>query len=244
MEKVIRLREVKNSRISVVIPTLNEEKYLEKTLLSIKAQNFEYPYEIIVSDSNSKDKTVEIARKYVNKVIITDKRGIGLGRNLGAKYARGEVLVFLDADTIVLPNTLNELYRGLKPETSLVTCPVLPSNYRTWNFFVYLFYNLFSQTSIMIKRPQVAGMVMACRKKDFEKVGGFDENLNFLEDYDFSLKISRLGKVKFVNSTFVLTSPRRIETWGKIGSIRKYLGLYLAYHLVKKDLAKYYKPVR
>ncbi|MEM5873123.1 MAG: glycosyltransferase, partial [Candidatus Aenigmatarchaeota archaeon] len=79
-EKVIIINEIKNPKISVIIPTYNEEKYIEDTLLSIKYQRFNYPYEIIVSDSNSKDKTIEIAKKYANKIIITKKRGISIGR--------------------------------------------------------------------------------------------------------------------------------------------------------------------
>jgi glycosyltransferase involved in cell wall biosynthesis len=245
-EKLIVVNLVKNPKISVIIPTLNEEKYVEKTLLSLKAQTIKLPYEIIVSDGNSKDKTVEIAKRYANKIVICNKRGVALGRNLGAKYADGEILVFVDADTILLPNTLEEVYKEVKKKNvALVSCPVAPFSYSPSFYFLYWFYNQFSKNSIKVGKPQVAGMFMATKKSIFNCVNGFNEKLRIIEDYDFSKKVSKFGKVKIVDTTFVLTSPRRIEKWGKAKGAAKYLGIYLAYLLTGKDIGwKIYKPIR
>ena len=68
--------------VSVIVPTLNEEKYLESCLKSIKNQDYQGEYEIIVSDGGSKDKTLKIAKKYADKVITCDKKGIAYGRNI------------------------------------------------------------------------------------------------------------------------------------------------------------------
>jgi len=246
-ERLILIRKVKNPKISVIIPTLNEEKYLEKTLLSIKAQTIKQPYEIIVSDGKSKDRTVEIAKRYADKIVICNKKGISVGRNLGAKYAEGEILVFIDADTILLPNTLEEVYKEVKKKkVALVSCPAAPSSYSLSFYFLYWFLNQFSKSSIKIGKPQIAGMFMATKKKLFDLVGGFDEKLKIVEDYDFSERISKFGKVKIVKSTFVLTSPRRIEKWGIVKGAAKYIGIiYLPYLLTGKDLGwKIYKPIR
>jgi glycosyltransferase involved in cell wall biosynthesis len=245
-EKLIVVNLVKNPKISVIIPTLNEEKYVEKTLLSLKAQTIKLPYEIIVSDGNSKDKTVEIAKRYANKIVICNKKGVALGRNLGAKYADGEILVFVDADTILLPNTLEEVYKEVKKKNvALVSCPVAPFSYSPSFYFLYWFYNQFSKNSIKVGKPQVAGMFMATKKSIFNCVNGFNEKLRIIEDYDFSKKVSKFGKVKIVDTTFVLTSPRRIEKWGKAKGAAKYLGIYLAYLLTGKDIGwKIYKPIR
>jgi glycosyltransferase involved in cell wall biosynthesis len=89
--------------------TLNEEKYIETTLLSIKNQDYKGKYEIIMVDSNSKDRTVKIARKYADKVIVTKRRGVSVGRNIGARLAKGEILLFVDAYTVLLPNVIREL---------------------------------------------------------------------------------------------------------------------------------------
>ena len=245
-ERLILVKPVKNPKISVIIPTLNEEKYIEKTLLALKAQTIKLPYEIIVSDGKSKDRTIEIAKKYANKIVICNKKGISVGRNLGAKYAEGEILIFIDADTIVLPNTLEEVYKEVrKKNVALVSCPIAPSSYSPSFYFIYWFYNQFSKNSIKVGKPQIAGIFMATRKEVFSLVGGFDENLKILEDYDFSERVSKFGEVKIVESTFVLTSPRRIERWGKAKGAAKYLGIYLAYLLTGKDIGwKIYKPVR
>jgi len=245
-ERLIVVKPLKNPKISVIIPTLNEEKYIEKTLLSLRAQTIKLPYEIIVSDGKSKDKTVEIAKKYANKIVICNKRGIAVGRNLGAKYAEGDILVFVDADTILLPNTLEEVYKEVKKrDVALVSCPVAPSSYSPSFYFLYWFYNQFSKNSIRVGKPQVAGMFMATKKSVFNQVGGFNEKMRIIEDYDFSEKASKVGEVKIVDSTFVLTSPRRIEKWGKTKGVAKYLGIYLAYLLTGKDIGwKIYKPIR
>lgn len=245
-EKLIVIKKVKNPEISIIIPTLNEEKYLEKTLLSLKAQTIKLPYEIIVSDGNSKDGTVKIAKKYANKIVICNRKGIAAGRNLGAKYADGKILVFIDADTILLPNTLEEIYNALKDEkTILVSVPIAPSSYKPSYYFLYWFYNQFSKYSIKVNKPQVAGMFMAIKKDIFWKAGAFNEKLKILEDYEFSERIAQYGKIKIIDSTFALTSPRRIEKWGEAKGAAKYIGIYLAYLLTGKDIGwKIYKPIR
>ena len=74
------------------MPTLNEEKYLEKTLLSIKARTIKRPYEIIVSDGNSKDNTIKIAKKYVNKIVISEKKARRLVETLGQNIQKENFL--------------------------------------------------------------------------------------------------------------------------------------------------------
>jgi glycosyltransferase involved in cell wall biosynthesis len=119
--------------VSVIIPTLNEEKYIETTLLSIKNQDYKGKYEIIVVDSNSKDKTVKIARKYADKVIVTKRRGVSVGRNIGAEVAKGEILLFVDADTTLLPNVISKVVRHLRRKKVVgVVVPILCDNLKDW----------------------------------------------------------------------------------------------------------------
>ncbi|MEM4882354.1 MAG: glycosyltransferase [Candidatus Aenigmatarchaeota archaeon] len=246
-EKVIIINEIKNPKISVIIPTYNEEKYIEDTLLSIKYQRFNYPYEIIVSDSNSKDKTIEIAKRYANKIIITKKRGISIGRNLGAKYAKGDILIFVDADTILLPNTLREVYKVIKKKgISLVFVPFLSREYSPISNFYFSFsFNYMKFLYIVGKVAHIPGFFMACKREDFFRVGGFDEKLKVLEDFDFSEKLSKIGKVCFVENTYVLTSSRRIKKWGT-KAIPKYLASYFNYLIFKNDKIgkNFWKPIR
>jgi len=248
MVKVIEVKKVKNPEISVIIPTLNEEKYLENTLLALKYQNFKLPFEIIVSDGKSKDRTIQIAKKYANKIVVCDKKGVAIGRNEGAKVASGKYLLFIDADTILLPNALNEIYKEIrKKDVVLVSVPILPNTFDLTLIFYYLIWNVFSKNSIKIKKPQIAGMFMCCKKSDFEKVGMFNPSYKILEDYDFSERIGKLGKIKIIDSTVALTSPRRFLKWGKIKGATKYLSIYLGYLMGIEKIAKsikLYKPVR
>jgi len=245
-EKLIILKEVSNPLISVIIPTLNEEKYIEKTLLSVKAQTFKKSYEIIVSDGKSKDNTVEIAKKYANKIVICNKKGISLGRNLGAKHAKGKFLVFVDADTLLLPNGLEEIFKEVKKKNvALVSCPVIPSSYSPLNYFLYSLYNYSAKQSIKMGKPKIAGMIMATKKELFWQVNGFNEKMKTCEGLDFSERISKLGKVKITEKTFAISSDRRIKKWGKFKSIFKYFCLYFGYLLTKKDIgASTYEPIR
>jgi len=244
-EKLLLLRKVRRPLVSVIIPTLNEEKYIEKTLITVKNQLTSFPYEIIVSDGKSKDNTVEKAKKYADKIIICDRRGISVGRNTGAKYASGKYLVFLDADTLLLPDTLEKLINELrKKDVVLVSCFLFPSEYDAACIFYYWVFNQFSRGSVRLK-PQIPGIIMACKKDAFEAIGGFNEKMKILEDFDFSERISKLGKVKIVSSTFVLTSPRRFKKWGRAKGAARYLAFYLGYLLTGKDTgARLYRPVR
>ena len=231
--------------ISVIIPTLNEEKYIEFTLKSIKNQDYKGRYKIIVADSRSKDKTVKIAKKYADKVITVKKRGPAAGRNAGAKVAKGEILLFVDADTILLFNALSEFEKAFRKKNVVgATCPILPISPKAKDFFIYWIYTQFAKASIKTKTPQIAGICCAYRKSIFEKIGGFNEKLRFSEDLDFSKKVSKYGKIVFVESTLALTSPRRFEAWGRTKAAAKYIKFYLNYLLTGKVDGKKYKPIR
>lgn len=231
--------------LSIIIPALNEEKYIENCLKSIKSQDYDGKYETIVSDGGSKDRTVSIARKYADKVIIAERKGIAAGRNIGAGVARGDVLIFLDADTVLVFNTLSELSKALKKKNVVgASCPIVPLSAKARDFFIYWFYDQFAKATIE-KNPHIAGMCCAYRKEVFEKAGGFDEKLKTYEDIELANRISKFGKIAFVENTIALTSPRRIERWGSRKAIQRYVASYMRYVLTGKGMnLNKYKPVR
>lgn len=235
-EKLIILRRVRNPKVSVIVPTYNEEKYIEKTLYSIKHQKFTHKFEIIVSDSNSTDRTIGVAKKYADKIVITNRKGIAVGRNVGAKYAEGDVFIFVDADTILMPHTLREVYKIIKKkDVSLVAVRYFSrENSQISNFYFFISYIYLKIFYFILKIAHVPGFFIACKKNDFLKVGGFNENLKALEDFDLSKKLSKLGKVEFVDKVFVLTSSRRIDKWN-IMAIPKYLSTYFHFLLFGND---------
>ena len=230
--------------VSVIIPTLNEEGYIENCLKALKAQDYKGKFEIIVVDSKSNDNTVKIAKKYADKVVVIDKKGVAVGRNAGARIARGEIFLFMDADTVAAFNLITEIVKGFEKGVVGVTCPVVPLSANMSEFLVYWFYNQFMKTSLHTKKPQVAGMCCAYSREAFEKIGGFNESKKALEDYDLSERISRLGKIKCVNSTFVMASPRRIRKWGKTKAAIKYAKLYVTYLLGGTPEIDEYAPIR
>jgi glycosyltransferase involved in cell wall biosynthesis len=240
--KVIKIRERKNPIISVVVPTYQEEKYIEPTLIAISNQTLKRnKYEIIISDANSKDRTVEIAKKYADKIIITDKRGIAIGRNLGAKYAKGKYLVFIDADTIILPTTFERILKEFKKYDCIIL-KLFPSKFSLFFSFYYNAYNFFIEFLNFLKITQASGPFIAVKKEIFEKVNGFNENLETYEDADFIRRVSKVGKIKIVDLP-VITSVRRFEKEGKIKLAIKYVLYFLLFNLFGICM-KNYKPIR
>jgi len=239
----------KNPKVSIIIPSYQEEKYIENTLKSLRNQDFKDEFEIIVVDGNSKDKTAKIARRYADKVIVSRRRGIALQRNLGAKLARGEILLFIDADTFLWYNGLKEIVKAFEEDGVIgATCPLLPSSPKLYTLLYYSIYNQFCKSSLKTK-PQVAGGVVAYRKDAFFRVNGFNEKLKMLEDFDLSERISKLGKIKFVETTFAITSTRRLEKWGLINGPLKYLFIYFLYIFTNGRIprsvgVRMYKPIR
>ena len=125
--------------LSIIIPTLDEEKYLPILLSQIKKQSFS-DYEIIVADGGSTDKTVEIAKSFDCKV--TNGGLPAKGRNEGAKIARGEIFLFLDSDNIYLPEKFLEklIFEFEKRNLGVASFPIYPAG-NWFDKIAYFFYN-------------------------------------------------------------------------------------------------------
>ncbi|MDE1856221.1 MAG: glycosyltransferase [Candidatus Micrarchaeota archaeon] len=210
--------------ISVVIPTLNEEKYIRIPLEALKAQTYR-DFEVIIADKASKDRTREIARKYGARVVIQKKAGISAGRNAGAKVAKGRILVFIDADTKPSKHLLGVYSRAFGDGTVAATGPIYAlERSGTLMRLGYIFVSvLFVRASIILGQPSIVGSNFAVDAKTFRKIGGFNEKLITYEDWDLSRRIKHLGKIKFLHGAHVETSTRRVAKWG--------IGEYFAYHV-------------
>jgi glycosyltransferase involved in cell wall biosynthesis len=227
--------------VSVIIPTLNEEKYIEATLLSIRNQDYRGKYEIIVVDSNSKDRTVKVARKYANKVVVTKRRGIAVGRNIGARVAKGEILLFVDADTILLPNVISKVVNHLKKKNIVgFVVPIL-----VYDFSKNILYIMGIWANYILSKANlhpVTTVCFACNKSAFFMVGGFNEKLHVAEDIELGSRLKKIGKVKYIKDTFVISSSRRIKKWGIIRQLNAWL---LGYFYVKTfGYQPKYPPIR
>ncbi len=230
--------------ISVIIPALNEEKYIRYVFEGLRSQTFK-DFETIVVDGNSTDRTREIARKYAH-VIIDKHKGIGRARNSGAKVAKGDLLVFLDADTRPSKTLLETYHRAFaSSDISAATGPILPleRTKRRVNLGYKFVSVLFVKTSILFGRPSIVGLNFAVRKGIFEKVKGFNERYQTYEDWDLSLRIRKLGRIAYLDDAVVYTSVRRIKAWGVSGFFLYHTLNIFRYHLLGKPNEEY-APIR
>ncbi len=230
--------------ISVIIPALNEEKYIGRALNGLAHQSFK-DFETIVVDGGSTDKTRSIARKCA-VVIIERKRGVGRARNVGASCARGSILVFMDADTRPSSSLLGAYHHVFKNNRIVAaTGPIKPLERTSRRLSIgFSFVSVFLiRFSMLIGRPSMVGSNFAVKKEAFDKVGGFDSNLITYEDLVLSNELKKTGKIAYVPSALVYTSARRVLAWG----IRRYfvyhLGNMIHYHLFKKP-KRDYAPIR
>ena len=220
--------------ISIIIPTLNEEKHLPLLLEQIKNQDFN-DYEIIVADAGSKDRTREIAVKYDCKII---KGGLpAKGRNQGAKIAQGNIFLFFDADIIIPLGFLNIALREFHERNlGIAVFPVLPQGGMI-DRAAYGLYNLWNRFF-----KSYAAHCLLVRRDIFEKVFGFDEEITIAEDHYFAEQASKFGKAGFIKTEPVLTSVRRFEKDGRFRTYLKFIivGIYMFFFgPFKSDIFKY-----
>ncbi len=212
--------------LSIIIPTLNEENHLPILLASIKRQDFD-DYEIIVADAGSEDRTKEIAFSYGCRIIEGGKPA--RGRNKGAESAKGELLLFLDADSFLpmgfLENNLQELRKRNLKIASFFLMPL-----EKGRFLFNVFYNI--PVFLTQKVLPHASMGILVDKNIFKKVEGFDETITLAEDHELARRAKRFGKYGVLLSRKLYVSERRFETDGWCKTAGRYL--FSEIHMILK----------
>ena len=212
--------------ISIIIPTLNEASVIEKTLKDFSAYKSQ-GIEIIVSDGGSKDGTIEIAKKYADKVIVyggTVRQTIAMGRNDGAKAASGEIFAFFDADDRLLDEDdfFNKCRRVFEGNPSIVAFTgqirVLPDFETLADRIIFLIIScvLFIQNNFL-HMGAATGEFQLIRRSAFEKVGGYREDLAVAEDKELFRRLGKIGRTYFDWGLIIYHSGRRAH---KIGWLR------------------------
>jgi len=214
-------------RISVIVPTLNEEKYLSSTLRSLTEQTF-HDFELIVKDCMSQDNTVEIAKEYADLVLSEKDVSIGDARNQGAKRATGDVLAFLDADTSLDKNALEIVAEDfaiydislLLPKYGPIEHDVgfVPKIKKEMNRFYVGFENYWRKYVDKF----CGGMFMPVSSAAFRRVGGFNRQLRCIEDIELSYRLRRIGRVLDDYRAKAYFSFRRFILSGNIETLRNY----------------------
>ncbi|MDR2966593.1 MAG: glycosyltransferase [Methanobacteriaceae archaeon] len=199
-------------KLSIIIPTYNEEEYLPILLKSIKEQDFK-DYEIIVADANSKDNTVKIAKDC--DCILVEGGMPGVGRNSGAKIAKGEILLFLDSDLKLTENYLQDLINEFEEkELSIGITQITPLSEKKRDKILHDLANWFMIAFEKIK-PHGAGCYGIVAKKHLHEThGGFDESLSFGEDTDYIERLAKNNNFKVLRDPKVYVSTRRLEKEG------------------------------
>jgi len=218
------------------VPTYCEEEHIEKCLLSVRNQEFSCgKIEIIVVDSNSLDNTRAIAEKYADKVINIKERGVGKARNVGAREAKGEILLFLDADTILDQGFISSIYESFSNPNIVCVSGTVGGLERLGilgDFFKHFHYGLmnkFASFTAHLGFPFFPTVCCACRKSAFSKIGGFEEDIAVGEDLVFSRRMGKVGKCIVCKKAKAYTSLRRVK---KNGALKNYFIYFRNYYRV------------
>lgn len=225
-----------NLKLSVVIPSLNEEHYIGSLLTSLKQQTRQ-PYEIIVVDCGSTDKTVEVVKRYKNITIIEREKPVGNQRTQGGIHATGDFLLFLDSDVILERNFIEDSLIEIVQRKLSVACPrYIPYPGSLLIRAFYAFFNVLFYVS-QSHRPSGAGSGIFVSKDVFGKVGGFDASMVF-DDIVFIRNASQHGKFGMLH-THIQVSDRRIRKYGLFHTILIYILLSLCFLFGFYRLANY-----
>jgi glycosyltransferase involved in cell wall biosynthesis len=208
----------KSPTVSVVIPAYNDATYIDRLLEALAKQN--YPdFEVIVSDAQSKDGTAKVVESFKNsleiKLVESPPKGPAAGRNEGAKLASGEWLLFLDADDdIDDPNFITILLNEAKTHNWKSASSIMKvrsanvfEKFGTWANYKY------TKVLARTKHPVAAGWCILTRRDIFEKNNGFNEKIQFGEDYDYITRSSR-GAFGFTEKTYYYMDLRRARAEG------------------------------
>jgi glycosyltransferase involved in cell wall biosynthesis len=237
--------------ISFIIPVRNEEKALPRTLANIR--EYSGPHEAIVTDDQSSDGTVAVAKLDSDLVIENTARvrmTIGANRNIAAARAKGELFVFADADSYVMnPNDffpkVEAMFRDDPRLGALTFFNRFTPGIETWRdrFFLAYFNNV-AWLINLIGFGTCTGKMQVMRAETFRSLGGYNPALAASEDVELFRRMAKIGKTRSARSLTVYHSGRRQHAigWGRliwIWTVNSAAALFF-----KKSYSKEWKEVR
>jgi glycosyltransferase involved in cell wall biosynthesis len=201
--------------ISFVIPAHNEAELIGRTLAAAHraARALGEPYEVVVADDASTDGTAAIARDHGARVVGVNFRQIAATRNAGARAAAGEVLVFVDADTVVTPRALRAAVRALRRGAAGGGCAV------RFDGPVPLYAAVLERAVLPVLLPALGiapGCFLFCTRQAYLAAGGFDEALHWSEEVAFGRRLRRRGGFVLLGEP-VFTSGRKLRARSALG---------------------------
>jgi glycosyltransferase involved in cell wall biosynthesis len=211
--------------ISFIVPAYNEEHELSETLAAIHAaaSGATQPYEIIVVDDASTDATPQIASGAGAKVVRIDCRQIAAARNAGAGASQGKYLFFVDADTRInrthVTGAIAALESGCAGGSARV---VMDGLIPTWGRILLLGFS-----SVYFGLNLGAGAFLFTIRRNFDIVGGFDEQYFAGEEVYFTLALKKLGRFKVLRNP-VITSGRKLRMYPAKQFLPNFFGVIIA----------------
>ncbi len=187
-------------KISIIVPTLNEARFLNETLIKIQLLS---PHELIISDGGSNDGTLKIAAKFTQH-IIKGPAGRALQMNAGAQVATGDLLLFLHADSHIKPNSYQKMLDTMKNPKVIGGAFSLLIESSKWALQII---NQFANLRSKYLGRAYGDQAFFVKKHIFQQMKGYTE-FPICEDLDFYKRLKVFGSVVLLKEV-VLTSPRR-----------------------------------
>ena len=214
-----------------------------------------YNLELIVSDGGSTDGTLEKINSNVDKIVHhkgSRRQTIAEGRNKGAEVASGDILMFINADTYpkdisyILDELTNWENNPRLKDIDAIASKVLPFENETekkdkiFYFLMNKYFKFLNQVGIGMGR----GECQIIKRSTFLKVNGYNEKIVAGEDFDLYRRITKIGKVKFLDDFVVYESPRRFRQEGYTSTLTKWFLNSVSVLLIGKSYSKEWKPIR
>lgn len=240
-------------RVTILIPTFNEEQALPATLASLRAMDPQ-PDEVLLVDGGSTDATLLIAREASISAFIAPKKGRGAQINHGVGLASGEVVCVLHADSLLPCDAIAVIRRTMSdPRTALASfMPRIAgaggtrwgSSFHNWIKTWYA--PLLTRPHLFVRgvRLLFGDHAMFFRREQFFEVGGCDERVVVMEEADLCIKLARFGRTRMVRR-WVWTSDRRIVAWGRWRANWIYFKVGMMWAMgARERLADHYPDIR
>ena len=205
--------------ISIIIPSLNEEKYIGSLLASLMDQTYK-DFEVIVVDGNSSDRTRDVVESFLPllpriKFVVEAKKGLGRARNVGAALSSGGTLIFTEADCLFEKDLLEVVLQ--KAEEKGLGCLNVLASPLSKRWFDHLYYKIFLDWALVIFQnffPVITGYFIYVTREVFDQINGFNETITF-EDSDFAQRAKKVTRFRILGKLGLYTSVRRLDSDGR-----------------------------
>ena len=205
-------------KVSIIIPMYNATDYIDKCLSSISRQS-EKNLEVILVDDGSTDDTVKKAEKYGFCIVKLKNGGNpSKARNFGAKKASGDTFIFVDADIVLKPDSIEKIVSKVSEEETVSFSGIYAKETPASGFFsqlqnLILYYRL-------SKLPEIVTFTnsafCAIKREAFETINGYNEGMSYFEDVEIGNRLTRNGYKLRIDSSLSVTHLKNFNHWSLI----------------------------